>query len=118
MAKRGYGSGSLYTRIDAAGGLTLVEPRVHRMLGHPLRHAIVERLEESPATTAQLAEHLGESRKYISRQMGELLRVEVVEVADARPNSRGGSFYRVNQTLLCGARPRRAVDGPDIERSA
>jgi DNA-binding transcriptional ArsR family regulator len=82
---------------------THVEPRIHRMLAHPLRYAIFMRLGEGPATSAELADRLGESPKYISRQIGELLRENLVEVVEKRPNTRGGPSYRALDRYLWDA---------------
>jgi hypothetical protein len=52
------------------------------------------KLGEEPATSTQVATVLRESTKYISRQIGELLKENLIEVVERRPNSQGGPTYR------------------------
>jgi DNA-binding transcriptional ArsR family regulator len=81
-------------RSEAKRVLAYLEPRIHRMLAHPLRYAIFVKLSDGPATSAQVADMLGETPKYVSRQISELLTEHLVEVVDQRPNSQGGPVYR------------------------
>jgi DNA-binding transcriptional ArsR family regulator len=87
-------SDGMSSRLEAAWAPTLREPRVHRMLAHPLRYAIYMRLGEGPASTAELAVRLEETPKHVSRQVSELLREHLIEVVEDRPNSKGGPTYR------------------------
>ena len=73
-------------------------PHLHKMLAHPLRHQIVIRLSEAPASTVQLASDLGESEERIREQLKVLRKngpgePAVVELLDVQPGPRGGNRY-------------------------
>lgn len=71
---------------------------VHKMLQHPLRHEIVIRLTEGPASTHQLADDLGESEERIREQL-KVLRKDgpegppLVELLEVRSGRRGGKKF-------------------------
>ena len=92
---------SLSERSDGKGGgrvFLQAEPRIHKMLAHPVRFRIVWRLGDGPATAAQLADLLEESPKYISRLLTELQAEDLVEVVREEANPKGGKIYTYRAT--------------------
>jgi DNA-binding transcriptional ArsR family regulator len=72
---------------------TQIEPRIHRMLGHPLRYEIIMKLGERPWTPTELSEALDESLKRISEQIEILGREGLIELVDKQPGPRGGMVH-------------------------
>lgn len=73
----------------------LVEARIHRLLAHPLRHAICKTLAEGPASPEQLARAIGEDKRRICDQL-EFLKKEdppLVELLEKRPGPKGGWIH-------------------------
>lgn len=92
---------SLSERSDDTGKgrvFLQAEPRIHKMLAHPVRFRIVWRLGDGPATAAQLADWLDESPKYISRLLTELQGEDLVEVIREDANPKGGKTYTYRAT--------------------
>ena len=92
------------------------DPRMHKVLAHRVRYQIVMRLGEAPGTSAKLAERLGESPKYISRLIEELVAEGVVEQVGKEPGPNGGHVYtyRATDRYLWDAEEWAAL--PEVER--
>jgi DNA-binding transcriptional ArsR family regulator len=66
------------------------DARIHRMLSHPLRYAIVMKLGERPWSPSELAAVLDESVKRVSEQIEILVKEELVELLGKAAGPRGG----------------------------
>jgi DNA-binding transcriptional ArsR family regulator len=80
----------------------LVEARIHRLLAHPLRHAIFKRLGEGPASPEQLAKDLEEDKRKVCDQLEALRKEKLVELLEKRPGPKGGvvHIYQARHLLL------------------
>lgn len=67
-----------------------VEPRIHRMLGHPLRYEIVTILGERDASPKEIASELGVSEKQVSDQIRGLVREGAIELVRKGSGKKGG----------------------------
>jgi DNA-binding transcriptional ArsR family regulator len=80
----------------------LVEARIHRLLAHPLRHAIFKRLGEGPASPEQLARDLEEPKRRVCDQLEVLKKEGLAELLEKRPGPKGGwiHIYQARHLLL------------------
>ncbi len=71
------------------------EGRLIKAIAHPLRHRILQRLNERTASPSVLADELGEPIGNVSYHVQILLKYDVIELVDTRP-VRGAveHFYR------------------------
>ncbi|HSC20250.1 MAG TPA: hypothetical protein VLC07_00815 [Solirubrobacterales bacterium] len=78
--------------MDSLGEAVLLDARIHRLLAHPLRHAIFKRLGEGPASPEQLAQSIGEDKRRICDQLETLKKADppLVELLEKRPGPKGG----------------------------
>lgn len=105
--------------MHSLGDAIALETRIHRLLAHPLRHAIFKRLGEGPASPEQLARSIGEDKRRICDQL-EVLKKEqpaLVELLEKRPGPKGGWIHIYGAChLLLDAEDWEAL--PDLARAS
>lgn len=85
------GADGMSSRTPAA--VPTLEPGMYKLLGHPLRHEILLRLGDGPASPGQLTELIGESPRRICDQLEVLKKNGLVELVEERPGPRGGVVH-------------------------
>jgi DNA-binding HxlR family transcriptional regulator len=87
------------TNAQAPAGL---DPTIHKMLAHPLRHAIYMHMGERPWGLTELATKLSVKRKRLTDQVEVLKKAGLVEAVEKRPLPTGGYvwLYRSGRTLF------------------
>jgi len=92
---------------EAVAQVPVLTPAFHALLKHPLRHAIVIKLGEGPASPRQLAERLGRTERQVSDQIKILREAEppLVELLEVKTGPQGGQrhIYRARHVMLTAA---------------
>ena len=80
-------------KTDLAAAIPHLDPDMCKLLGHPLRHEILVRLRDGPASAGTLAREMDESTENISAQIKVLRKAGAVELVQRRPGAKGGNRY-------------------------
>jgi len=83
-------SGLTDAKSDPRQSEPQLAPRIHKMLGHPLRYAVITKLGERPWTSRELADVLHEDIKRVSEAIETLGKEGLVEVVSEEAGPKGG----------------------------
>lgn len=83
-------------RINALGDIEITDSETMRALAHPVRLAVLERLQRhGPTTSAQLASEVGTTPAAAGRHVRRLAALELVAPADPTEGARGRRWKAV-----------------------